>query len=52
MYNNYGSIGRSLWGTATEGTPEEVAARHRARLESKLEQVTDVVTKLAEMMGS
>ena len=32
-YDNYGAISHSLLGTAADGSPAEVEARHRACLE-------------------
>ena len=32
-YDNYGAISHSLLGAAADGSPAEVEARHRARLE-------------------
>ena len=49
-YDNYGAISRSILGAATQGTPEEIEAGHWARLEKRLDQVADVVTRMAEMI--
>ena len=43
-------ISRSLLGAQTS-TPAELEACHRARLEKRLDQVVETVTKMAQMIG-
>ena len=50
-YDNYGTISRSLLGAAAESTPAEIEARHRARLEGRLDHVVDLVQRMTEMIG-
>ena len=51
-YDNYGAISRSLLGAAADSSPAEVEARHRARLERRMDQVVDLVSRMAEVVGS
>ena len=51
MYNNYGMISHSLLGMAAKGSPVEVEAWHRVRLERRMDQVADLVMQMAEMVG-
>ena len=51
-YDNYGAISRSLLGAAADGSPAEVEARHRARLERRMDQVVDLVSRMAEVVGT
>ena len=51
-YDNYGAISHSLLGTAADSLPEEVEARHQARLEWRMDQVVDLVSRMAEVVGS
>ena len=51
-YDNYGAISRSLLGTAADGLPTEVEAHHRARLEQRMDQVVDLVSRMAEVVGT
>ena len=50
-YDNCGTISRSLLGAAAESTPAEIEARHRARLEGRLDHVVDLVQRMTEMIG-
>ena len=52
VYDNYGAISRSLLGAAADGSPAEVEARHRACLERQMNQVVDLVSRMAEVVGS
>ena len=51
-YDNYGAISRSLLGTAADGLPAEVEAHHRAHLERRMDQVVDLVSRMAEVVGT
>ena len=51
-YNNYGVINCSLLGTAADGSPAEVEAYHRACLERRMYQVVDLVSRMAEVVGT
>ena len=51
-YNNYGVISRSLLGVAADNSPAEVEARHRACLEWRMDQVVDLVSWMAEVVGT
>ena len=51
-YDNYGAISHSLLGAAADGSPVEVEVRHRARLERRMDQVVDLVSRMAEVVGS
>ena len=51
-YDNYGAISRRLLGTVAKGSPAEVEARHRARLERRMDQVVDLVSRMAEVVGT
>ena len=51
-YNNYGVISCSLLGTAADGSPAEVEASHRACLEQRMDQVVDLVARMAEVVGT
>ena len=51
-YDNYGVISRSLLGAAVDGSPAEVEARHRACFEQRMDQVVDVVLRMAEVVGT
>ena len=51
-YDNYGAISHSLLGAAADGSPAEVEARHRARLEQRMDQVVDLVSRMAEVVGT
>ena len=51
-YDNYGAISRSLLGAAADGSPAEVKARHRACLEWRMDQVVDLVLRMAEVVGT
>ena len=37
---------------AAEGSPAEVKARHRARLEKRMDQVVDLVSHMVEVVGT
>ena len=52
VYNNYGVISRSLLGAAADGSRAEVEARHRACLEQHMDQVVDLVSRMAEVVGT
>ena len=52
LYDNYGAISRSLLGGAADSLPAEVEARHRARLEWPMDQVVDLVSRMAEVVGT
>ena len=51
-YHNYGAINRSLLGAAADGSPAEVEVRHRVRLERRMDQVVDLVSRMAEVVGT
>ena len=51
-YDNYGAISCSLLGAAADGSPAEVEAHHQARLEQRMDQVVDLVSRMAEVVGS
>ena len=51
-YDNYGAISRSLLSTAADGLPVEGKARHRACLEWRMDQVVDLVSRMAEVVGT
>ena len=51
-YDNYGAISRSLLSTAADGSPVEVEAHHWARLEQRMDQVVDLVSRMAEVVGT
>ena len=51
-YDNYGAISHSLLGPAADGLPAEVEACHRARLEQCMDQVVDLVSRMAEVVGT
>ena len=40
-----------MLGTAADGLPAEVEARHRACLEWRMDQVVDLVSRMAEVVG-
>ena len=46
-YDNYVAISRSLLGMAANGSPAEVEAWHRVRLEQRIDQVVDLVSWMA-----
>ena len=52
VYGNYGAISGSLLGTAAHGLPAEVEAHHRACLEWRMDQVVDLVSRMAEVVGT
>ena len=51
-YNNYRAISHSLLGAVADGLPVEVEARHWARLERRMDQVLDLVSRMAEVVGT
>ena len=51
-YNNYGAISCSLLGVVANSLPAEVEAHHRARLERRMDQVEDLVSRMAEVVGT
>ena len=51
-YDNYGAISHSLLGAAAGGLLAEVEACHRARLEQRMDQVVDLVSRMAEVVGT
>ena len=51
-YDNCGAISRSLLGAAADGSPAEVEVRHWARLERRMDQVVDLVSRMAEVVGT
>ena len=51
VYDNYGAISHSLLGTAANSSLAEVEVRHSARLEQRMEQVVDLVLRMAEVVG-
>ena len=51
-YDNYGAINRSLLGPAADGSPAQVEAHHRACLERHMDQVVDLVSRMAEVVGT
>ena len=51
-YDNYGAISHSLLGAAADGLPGEVEAQHRACLEWRIDQVVDLVSWMAEVVGT
>ena len=51
-YNNYGAMSHSLLGTAADSSPAEVEVRHRAYLERLIDQVVDLVPRMAEVVGT
>ena len=51
-YDNYGVIRRSLLGAAADGLLAEVEARHWACLERQMNQVVDLVSRMAEVVGT
>ena len=52
VYDNYGAISRSLLGAVADGSPAGVEARHRTRLEWRMDQVVDLVSRMAEVVGT
>ena len=50
-HDNYGAISHSLLGVAANGLPMEVEAQHRACLERHMDQVVDLVSQMAEVVG-
>ena len=51
-YDNYRAISRSLLGAAADGSPVEVEVHHRACLERRMDQVVDLVSRMAEVVGT
>ena len=51
-YDNYGAISRSLLGAAVDGLPAEVEAHHWACLKQQMDQVVDLVSRMAEVVGT
>ena len=51
-YDNYGATSRSLLGVVADSLPAEVEARHRAHLERRMDQVVDLVLRMAEAVGT
>ena len=51
-FDNYGAISHSLLGAVANGLPAEVEVRHRARLERRMDQVVDLVSRVAELVGT
>ena len=51
-YDNYRAISHSLLGAAADGSPVEVEAHHWARLERQMYQVVDLVSRMAEVVGT
>ena len=51
-YDNYRAISHSLLGVAADGSLAEVEAWHRARLERCKDQVVDLVSQMAEVVGT
>ena len=51
-YDNYGAISRSLLGAVVDGLPVEVEARHWACFERRMDQVVDLVSRMAEVVGT
>ena len=49
--DNYGAISRSLFGAAAKGSPAEVETQHRVSLEQRMDQVVDLVSRMAEVVG-
>ena len=52
VYDNYGAISHSLLGAAADGWPAEVEVCHRARLKRRMDQVVDLVSRMAEVVGT
>ena len=50
-YDNYGAISHSLLGVVADGLPAEVEAHHWACLERRMDQVVDLVSRMAEVVG-
>ena len=50
-YDNYGAIRHSLLGVAAKGLQAEVEAWHRTRLEQRMDQVLDLVSRMVEVVG-
>ena len=48
----HGAISCSLLGAVADGLPAEVEARHRAHLERRMDQVVDLVSRMAEVVGT
>ena len=46
-HDNYRAMSHSLLGTAADGSPAEVEACHRVRLEWCMDQVVDLVSWMA-----
>ena len=51
-YDNYRAIGRSLLCAAADSLPAKMEAHHRACLEWQMDQVVDLVSRMAEVVGS
>ena len=51
-YDKYGAISCSLQGGAADSLPAEVEVHHRARLERRMDQVVDLVSRIAEVVGT
>ena len=52
VYDNCGAISHSLLGAVADSLPAEVEAHHRARLERRMDQVVDLVSRMAEVVGT
>ena len=52
VYDNYRAISHSLLGVAADGSLAEVEAWHRACLERCMDQVVDLVSRMAEVVGT
>ena len=50
-YDNYRAISHILLGVAADGSLVEVEAWHRARLERRMDQVVELVLRMAEVVG-
>ena len=51
VYDNYGAISHSLLGAVADGLLGEVKVWHRAHLERRMDQVVDLVSRMAEVVG-
>ena len=51
-YDNYRAISHSLLGVAVDGLAAEVEACHWAGLERRMDQVVDLVSRRAEVVGT
>ena len=51
-YHNYGAISHCLLGVVADGLPVEVEVQHQARLEWWMDQVVDLVSRMAEVVGT